>query len=54
MVAQVIRAKDLCRVHGYMPYYVDFREGVKPEYPEKNPRSTGEINCGNFFLFDES
>ena len=26
---------------------VDFREGGKPEYPEKNPRSTGEINYGN-------
>ena len=39
------------RVHDYMPYYVDFREGVKSEYLEKNPRSTGDINCGNFFLF---
>ena len=25
---------------------VDSREGGKPEYPEKNPRNTGEINCG--------
>ena len=23
---------------------VDFTEGGKPEYPEKNPRSTGETN----------
>ena len=23
---------------------VDFREGGNPVYPEKNPRSTGEIN----------
>ena len=30
-----------------MPKYVDFGEGGKPEYPEKNPRSTGEINYGN-------
>ena len=29
------------------PIYVDFREGGKLEYPEKNPRSTGEINYGN-------
>ena len=28
----------------FSPKYVDFREGGKPEYPEKNPRSTGEIN----------
>ena len=27
------------------PICVDFREGGKPEYPEKNTRSTGEINC---------
>ena len=27
--------------------HADFREGGKPEYPEKNPRSTGEINNGN-------
>ena len=25
----------------------DFKEEGKPEYPEKTPRSTGEINCGN-------
>ena len=28
-------------------FCVDFREGEKPEYPEKNPRSTGQINYGN-------
>ena len=27
--------------------YVDFHEEGKPEYQEKNPRSTGEINNGN-------
>ena len=27
------------------PVYGDFREGEKPEYLEKNPWSTGEINC---------
>ena len=26
------------------PICVDFREEGKPKYPEKNPRSTGEIN----------
>ena len=26
---------------------VDFTEGGKPENPEKNPRSTGEINYDN-------
>ena len=26
---------------------VNFEEGEKPEYPDKNPRSTGEINYGN-------
>ena len=26
---------------------VDFREGGKPENPEKNPRSMGEINHDN-------
>ena len=26
------------------PLCVDFREGGKPEYPEKNPRSTSEMN----------
>ena len=26
---------------------VDFWEGGKPENPEKNPRSTGEINYDN-------
>ena len=26
---------------------VDFTEGGKPENPEKNPRSTGEINYNN-------
>ena len=30
-----------------MPRCVDFSEGKKPEYPEKNPRSTGEINYGS-------
>ena len=29
------------------PICVDFREGGKLEYPEKNPRSTEEINCGH-------
>ena len=24
---------------------VDYREGGKPQYPEKNPQSKGEINC---------
>ena len=27
-----------------IPEIVDFTEGEKPEYPEKNPRSTGQIN----------
>ena len=26
---------------------IDFREGGKPENPEKNPRSTGETNYNN-------
>ena len=30
-----------------LPRCVDFSEGGKPEYSEKNPRSTGEINYGN-------
>ena len=29
------------------PTCVDFKEGGKPEYPENNPGSTGEINCDN-------
>ena len=29
------------------PVCDDFKEGGKPEYSEKNPRSTGEINCRN-------
>ena len=28
----------------FSPKCVDFWEGGKPEYPEKDPRSTGEIN----------
>ena len=36
-------------VYSYIYYLlcVDFGEGGKPEYPEKNPRSTGVINYGN-------
>ena len=30
-----------------LPRNVDFGEGGKLEYPEKNPRSTGEINYEN-------
>ena len=33
-----------CTCQPHYPIGVDFREGGKPEYPEKNPRSTGEIN----------
>ena len=29
------------------PICIDFREGGKPEYPEKNPRSTGESTARN-------
>ena len=28
-------------------FSVNFRMGGKPEYPEKNVPSKGEINCGN-------
>ena len=31
----------------HMQLGVDFMEGGKPENPEKNPRSTGEINYDN-------
>ena len=31
----------------HMQLGVDFREGGKPENPEKNPRSTAEINYNN-------
>ena len=29
------------------PICVDMGGGRKPEYPEKNPQSTEEINCRN-------
>ena len=32
-------------------FCVDFKEGGKPEYPKKNPRSTGEIICGNSLAY---
>ena len=45
VVTQIIRARGSCiKCMTIYPTCVDFREGGKPEYPEKNPRSTGEIN----------
>ena len=45
VVTQIIRARGSCiKCTTIYPKCVDFREGGKPEYPEKNPRSTGEIN----------
>ena len=29
------------------PICVDFKGEEKPEYPQKDPRSTGEIDCAN-------
>ena len=46
VVTQIIQARGSiikCMTILYV-LYVDFREGGKPEYPEKNPRSTREIN----------
>ena len=31
------------------PICVDFRKRGKPEYPEKNPQSTGKIDCENCY-----
>ena len=45
VVTQIIRARDLCiKCTTTYPRCVDFRDGRKPEYPEKNTGSTGEIN----------
>ena len=44
IVAQIIRTRGSCIKCTIYPTCVDFREGGKPEYPEKNPRSTGKIN----------
>ena len=41
--ATALKSLSPCRC----PIYVDFREGGKPEYPEKNSRSIGKLNCGN-------
>ena len=35
-----------------MSYIADFTEGRNPEYPEKNPRSTGQIKCANTLTRD--
>ena len=45
VVTQIIRAGGSCiKCTTICLTYVDFREGEKPEYLEKNPRSTGEFN----------
>ena len=42
VVTQIIRARGSCIECTTL--YLICVEGGKPEYPEKNPRSTGEIN----------
>ena len=40
---------NYCRA--ILPRYADFSEEGKPEYPEKNPLSTGDINYEKYQMY---